>query len=124
MKPKLYLESTIPSYYAARPSRDLVTAAHQQITRDWWIRRLADFDIYVSQVVLDEVAAGDLEMGRQRLKLIHEFPILSANEEVSSLAEDLIRSGPLPPKAARDAAHIAFSAVHGMHFLLTWNCCI
>jgi hypothetical protein len=122
MKPKLYLESTIPSYYVARPSRDLVTAAHQQITRDWWARRAKDFEIYVSQIVMDEIGTGDREMARLRLEAIAKFPLLTASNEVTALAEDLIRSGPLPAKAAQDAAHIAYSAVHGMHFLLTWNC--
>ena len=122
MKPKLYMESTIPSYYAAWPSRDLVTAAHQRMTRDWWTSRLHDFDVYVSQIVIDEIGAGDREMARQRLELIRPFPTLASTEEVIALAEDLVRAGPLPAKAARDAAHIAHSAVHGMHFLLTWNC--
>ena len=74
MKPKLYLESTIPSYYVARPSRDLVTAAHQHITRDWWARRAKDFEIYVSQIVMDEIGTGDQEMARLRLKAIGKFP--------------------------------------------------
>ena len=48
MKPKVYLETTIPSYLTARPSRDLVTAAHQQITREWWDTRRHAFDLFVS----------------------------------------------------------------------------
>ena len=56
MKSKVYLETTIPSYLTARPSRDLVTAAHQQITREWWDTRRHDFDLFVSQMVIDEAA--------------------------------------------------------------------
>jgi len=122
MKPKLYLESTIPSYYVARPSRDLVTAAHQQITRDWWARRAKDFEIRISQVVLDEVGAGDLEMANARLNLIKDFPVLDLSPVAIDLADALLRSGPLPSKAGRDALHIALAAVHHVHFLLTWNC--
>jgi hypothetical protein len=59
MKPKVYLETTIPSYLMARPSRDLVTAAHQQITREWWETRRQDFDLFISQMVIDEASAGD-----------------------------------------------------------------
>ena len=121
MKPKLYLESTIPSYYVARPSRDLVTAAHQQITRDWWARRAKDFEICISQVVLDEVGAGDLEMANARRKLIKDFPVLDLSPVAIDLADALMRSGPLPSKAGRDALHIALAAVHHVHFLLTWN---
>ena len=122
MKPKLYLESTIPSYYVARPSRDLIMAAQQQMTREWWMRRRKDFDIYVSQVVIDEVVAGDREMARQRRELLKPFGQLELSPEATSLAVALIRSGPLPRKATRDALHIAVSAVHEMQFLLTWNC--
>ena len=122
MKPKLYLESTIPSYYVARPSRDLIMAAQQQMTRDWWMRRRKDFDISVSQVVIDEVVVGDREMARQRRELLKPFGQLELSPEATSLAVALIRSGPLPRKATRDALHIAVSAVHEMQFLLTWNC--
>jgi hypothetical protein len=122
MKPKLYLESTIPSYYVARPSRELVTAAHQQITRDWWTRRANDFDLRISQVVLDEVGTGDSTMARARLKLIEDIPVLDLSDTAIEPAEALMQTGPLPSKAGRDALHIALSAVHGIHFLLTWNC--
>ncbi len=116
------MESTIPSYYVARPSRDLVTAAHQQITREWWRKRLEDFDVHISDVVIDEVSLGDPEMARQRLELLKSFPLLSATDAARALTDALVKSGPLPQKAVRDAAHIALSAVHGMDFLLTWNC--
>lgn len=122
MKPKLYLETTVPSYYVARPSRDLIVAAQQQQTQEWWERRRDDFDIQISQVVLDEAKIGDAQMAKQRLGLLRPFPLLTINPEVVGLANALIRSGPLPSKAARDATHIALSAVYGIHFLLSWNC--
>jgi hypothetical protein len=61
MKPTVYLETTVPGYLAARPSRDLVTAAHQEITREWWDNRRGDFALFVSQMVLQEAGAGDVE---------------------------------------------------------------
>ena len=122
MKAKLYLESTIPSYYVARPSKDLVLVVHQIITRNWWKRRLKQFEVYISEVVLDEIALGEPAMAKKRLALVRPFPLLAATEESRQLTRALIESGPLPAKAARDAAHIALSAVHEMHFLLTWNC--
>ncbi|MGZ8921282.1 MAG: hypothetical protein ACXW3L_09880, partial [Limisphaerales bacterium] len=54
MLPKLYLETTVPSYLTAWPSRDIVRAAHQQMTRDWWQNRRDRFDVYVSQFVIKE----------------------------------------------------------------------
>ena len=122
MKPKLYLESTIPSYLVARPSRDVILAGQQKITQDWWHTRLNDFEIFISDTVTQEVAVGDSVMAAQRLALIKPFILLAANDEVIELAEALVHGGPLPEKAVRDAVHIAVAAVHRLHFLLTWNC--
>lgn len=63
MKPRLYLETTIPSYLTSRPSRDLIIAGHQQVTRDWWEKRQGDFQIYISQLVLDEAGAETPRQG-------------------------------------------------------------
>ena len=122
MRPRLYLESTIPSYLVARPSQAVVVAAQQLITHQWWAKRLKDFDIYISQVVLEEISAGDREMARERLELVKSFAELRLTDEVNALTKALLRRGPLPLNAARDAAHIAVATVHAMHFLLTWNC--
>lgn len=122
MQPKLYLETTVPSYLTAWPSRDLIRAGHQQITREWWRIRRDAFDIFVSQFVLDEAAAGDTEAARARLQALQNYPLLDITEEVDELAAAFIKTLALPPKAVTDAAHIAVAAVHGMHFLLTWNC--
>jgi hypothetical protein len=122
VKPKLCLETTVPSYLTAWPSRDLIRAGHQQITKEWWQTRRAGFDIYVSQLVLDEAAGGDREAARERLVALQSLPILDLTEEVADLAGVLRIYLALPEKAATDAAHIAIAAVHGMHFLLTWNC--
>ena len=122
MKGRLYLETTIPSYLTSRPSRDLIIAGHQQITSEWWEHRRTNFEIYISQLVLDEAGAGDPAMSRERLKLLRSIPLLEITPDVAVLASAFLASGKIPRKAAGDAAHIAFAAVHGMDFLLTWNC--
>ena len=122
LKARLYLETTVPSYLAAWPSRDLIRAGHQQITREWWAHRRGDFDVFISQLVLDEAAAGDTEAAQERLRVLSGLPLLDLTLEVGVLANALVISLALPAKAATDAAHIALAAVHGMHFLLTWNC--
>jgi hypothetical protein len=122
MKPRLYLETTIPSYLASRPSRDLVTAAHQQITHQWWETRLADFEVYISQFVLDEAGAGDAAMAAKRLALLSGLPLLDATREALDLARALVERDIIPPRKATDAAHIAVATVHHMQFLMTWNC--
>jgi predicted nucleic acid-binding protein len=122
MKPRLYLETTIPSYLTARPSRDLIVAGHQEITREWWEKRAAAFRLYISQLVIDEASAGDPAAARQRLKAIQELPLLDITPETAELAASILVAGKIPRKAATDAAHIAIAAVHGMDFLVTWNC--
>jgi hypothetical protein len=122
MKSKLYLETTIPSYLVTRPSRDLLVAAHQQITLDWWESRRFEFDLCVSELVLDEVGAGDATLASRRLDLLREARVLTSSNEIVELTEDLIANGPLPRHAAIDAAHIATATVYGCEYLLTWNC--
>ena len=122
MQPKLYMESTIPSYLTAWPSRDLVVAGHQQLTREWWKNRKNDFSIYVSQFVLDEASAGDTEAAKKRLAVIDEFALLDITENVTDLAEAFIASGVIPKNSPTDATHIAIASVHEMNYLLTWNC--
>ena len=112
----------MPSYLTAWPSRDLIRAGHQQITREWRQNRRTRFDLYISQLVLGEAAAGDAEAARERIAALQGIPILDATDAVTELAGALTRSLALPQKAVSDAIHIATAAVHKMHFLLTWNC--
>ena len=121
-KLRVYIETTIVSYLTARLSRDLVTAAHQQMTQQWWADRRTAFDLCASQAVVNEAGGGDETMSRLRLKVLEELPLLDITEEVTNFAEELIRVGPMPPKAAVDAVHVAASVVHRVDYLLTWNC--
>lgn len=121
MKPRVYVETTIPSYLAAWPSRDLLRAAQQQMTREWWDRR-EEFELFISPLVLVECQAGDATAAADRLAAIAGIRLLDQTEAVVALAEELARSVPIPPRAVADAVHIATAAVHGMQYLLTWNC--
>jgi hypothetical protein len=121
MQPKVYLETTIPSYLTAWPSRDLVKAAHQQITREWWQNR-TKFDLHISQLVLREASGGDAEAARLRLEALRGIPVLALSPAASALAQQLVQQGPLPENAVADALHIAIAVVNGMDYLLTWNC--
>jgi hypothetical protein len=122
MKPSLYIETTVPSYYVSRDSRDVVVLAHQQITRTWWETRLADFRAYVSPVVLAEAREGDPEQARRRMEVLVQFQILEASGVVERLAARYMAEFGLPGSAIRDAAHLAFACVYEMDFLVTWNC--
>jgi hypothetical protein len=103
MKPT---ETTIVSYLAASPSRDIVVAAHQQITREWWERR-DRFELLSSQAVLDEAARGDTDAAARRMGLLAEIPVLTISDEVIEFAERLLRAGVVPAKVHSDAIHIA-----------------
>jgi hypothetical protein len=119
---RIYLETTIISYLAARPSRDLRVAAHQQATAEWWAGRRHDFALYVSQLVLEEAAAGDADAAARRLGLVEGLDLLNLTDACLVLAEKLVADGAIPAEAEADALHIAVAAVHGMDYLLTWNC--
>ncbi len=122
MKASVYLETTVVSYLASRPSRDLVIAAHQEITREWWDARRLDFDLFVSEILVEEVSAGDPEAARTRIDLVATLPRLALTADVESLARRLVAEGAIPEKAAVDALHIAVATVHAMDYLVTWNC--
>src|SRR3972149_2038555 len=120
MKPTVYLETTIASYLVAAPTRDIIQAAHQQATHEWWMRR-DRFDLYVSGPVLAEARRGDAVAATRRLDALAGLPILSGHRGGRPLPNTLRRVGALPTKARLDAVHVAIAAVNGMDYLLTWN---
>lgn len=119
---RIYIESTIPSYFVARPARDILQAARQQLTRDWWDIERAKHELFTSQVVLDEIASGEAAMARQRLAVVTGITLLRSTDEAEALTQRILASGLLPTDADRDAAHIALATVHEMDILLSWNC--
>jgi len=122
MKPRLYLETTIPSYLVARRSRDAILYGQQAATRKWWDHRRSDFELFVSEFVDIEAGRGDAEMSTARAAAMQGLPRLSATDDVRELAAEILRTGLIPAKAQVDASHIAVAAVHRMDILLTWNC--
>lgn len=119
---RIYIESTIPSYVVARPARDLLQAARQQLTGDWWELQRQKHTLFSSQVVLDEVAFGEKVMAQRRLDLLQGVPLLQVTDEVKELARKILVTGILPATADRDAAHIALASAYEMDILLSWNC--
>ena len=121
MKSKVYIETSIVSYYTNRPSRYLVTAARQEITRIWWEENRNVFDVYISVLVLEEASGGDPGAAERRLEALGGIPVLGLTTEAQNLAEALIQSGSIPIQHTEDAMHIALATTHGMDFLVTWN---
>ena len=122
MKPRLYLETTIPSYLVARRSRDLRLAADQETTQQWWEAERQDFFIFISTAVLKEVRRGDPTYAAERVALLAGVPLLGDLPAANELAKRLLRDEIIPAVAADDATHVALAAAHQMDFLLTWNC--
>ncbi|MGI2906510.1 type II toxin-antitoxin system VapC family toxin [Tolypothrix sp. VBCCA 56010] len=122
MSETVYIESSILGYLTARSTKNLILAANMEITRDWWESRRNAFILYTSEAVLDEVAQGDSAIAAQRLEILRNFPLLALNQAVQRLAAQFLVRSSLPPKAKVDAIHIAAATVHGMDYLLTWNC--
>ena len=118
----VYLESSVVSYLAARPSRDLIVAGNQQVTRDWWETRRGECELFVSEVVVAECAAGDPAAASERGAFLVGLPVLATTEEAEALADELLSAMALPQKAALDALHIGLTAVNGIDVLLTRNC--
>jgi predicted nucleic acid-binding protein len=117
----VYVETSVISYYTARPSRDIVTAARQTITQEWWNEARGRYEVYISILVVEEANAGDAVAAQRRSDALSGLPILAINDAAVSLAKHLIDGGLIPETSAEDALHIALATVHGMDFLLTWN---
>lgn len=122
MGPTVYIETTVISYMAARPSRDLIVAAHQQLTHEWWREVLPRMEPVVSTAVLAEIRRGDPDQARERATLIAEFPVVAVDAEVEALAEAYHEALSIPASAFVDAVHLAAAISYEVDYLVTWNC--
>ena len=118
---RVYIETTIPSILTSRPSPQVVQAGHQITTLEWWNNHRQDYELFTSQVTLDEAAGGDVVAAQRRMAALEGIPLLTITPECKTIAGAVLASGLLPAKADRDAFHIAVAAFHKMHLLLTWN---
>ncbi len=115
------MNTTIISYYTAQMSRDLITAGHQQVTREWWDYQLDRFTPYISEIVYEEIARGDQDAAQKRISTVEKFSYLEANSEVLKLAKVYFEALDLPDKSRLDALHLALSVQQGMDYLVSWN---
>jgi hypothetical protein len=117
----VYLETTVVGHIAGRLHADPLVAARQQVTRNWWLNDASGFALYISQLVLDECAAGDPTAAAERSAVVNGLDLLESSDDVDALADALISGRAIPSSEPRDAFHIAISAVNGIQYLLTWN---
>jgi predicted nucleic acid-binding protein len=118
----VYIETSIVSYLTARPARDLIAAAWQNATSSWWTTQQQRFELYTSQLVVEEAEQGDHDAAERRLAVLSQLPHLAITDEVTELARALLEAGELPHAATGDAMHVALAAYHEVDYLLTWNC--
>lgn len=120
-RPTVYIETSIVSYLAARPSRDPVTLRNQQLTHAWWNTRRERYALRTSDLVISEAQGGDPVMAERRIEILAGIPRLDPVDEAAELARDLRAQVPLPLRAATDSLHIALATVHRASYLLTWD---
>jgi predicted nucleic acid-binding protein len=118
----VYIETSIVSYLTSRPSRDIRVAAWQEITTQWWEQERSKYELFTSELVIAEAGGGDEAAARKRLDQLKDIPVLAVDDATKRLAAQLIRDGGVPSEAQADALHIAIGSVHGLDYLLTWNC--
>ncbi len=122
MKQRLYIETSVVSYLAARPSRDLLIAARQAATAELWSKLLSSaLTGYVSPLVHQEAQRGDQEQARKRLDALSSLAVLDIDQEAQTLAERILSAKAIPAEYPDDALHMAVAAVNGMDVLITWN---
>lgn len=122
MKESIYLETTVVSYYTSKPSRDIIALAHQEITRQWWPIAIRRFNVFISEIVIEEAGLGDQEAVKRRLEEINDFPHLELDDKVEEMAQVYMERLKIPEKSFRNAAHLAVASVHNIDYLVTWNC--
>lgn len=122
MKRRVYIETTVASSLTARPSRDIVVAAHQELTIEWWSRHRKRFDLYISDIVLREAALGDEAAAAKRLAELDGIDVLALDDRAREIADVFLTRNLIPKKAIDDALHVAVATAQGMDFLLTWSC--
>jgi len=118
----VYIETSIVSYLRQKPSSQVVAAARQILTHQWWADERQNYELVTSQYVIDEASGGDSVLALERLELLDGVPLLPDAPEIPQIAQRIMSLGILPPNAQVDALHISAAAHHRIQYLLTWNC--
>jgi hypothetical protein len=120
-KKSLYIETTIPSYATSRESRDIVTAARQIVTRQFWEEKRSSYDLYTSQYTIDECSLGDPQAALKRLDFISGIAAFSKTPEDEKLAKMYLDVLQIPERSETDCFHLAVCVIHKLDYLLSWN---
>jgi len=119
--PKVYIETTIPSFYhEIRTDPDIV--ARKNWTQHWWDFKREGYDLFSSEAVVDELGGGDYPTKDDALSLLEDIPLLAVETPVIEIVEAYIRRSVMPASPSGDALHLALASYYKCDFLLTWNC--
>lgn len=119
--PRIYVETSIPSFYhELRTSPDVV--ARRDWTRQWWDEAPAKYELVTSAAVINELSAGIPERSALRLSLIQSLPLLPIESAIIDIVTTYIQQKVMPADPAGDALHLAVASFHKCDFLVTWNC--
>jgi hypothetical protein len=120
-KQSIYIESSVISYLTAKENRDLIIAARQKITRNWWKRIADSAELFISTYVIDEIAQGDSSASEIRLKAIKNCNVLPASDEITFLSKEYFRRMQIPDHAMYDSLHLACAVLNGIDIIVSWN---
>ncbi len=120
MRQKVYIETTIPSfYYEVRTEPEMI--ARRNWTRTWWDSQRHEYELVTSEAVLDELEAGNFPNKDQALALLAEVPLTPVEPAIVEIVEAYIQRLVMPRDPTGDALHLALASFHKCDFLLTWN---
>lgn len=121
MPASVYIETSVISYVTSRPSRDVVIAARQALTSEWWYNQRLKYEVYISALVEEEISEGDTTAAALRQQAVADIPSVAITQAAVDLAQQLLTKKAVPFNSPEDALHIAIAATQGAEFLLTWN---
>ena len=123
-KPSVYIETTIVSYYVSRPSRDLIIAARQALTREWWEAKRQDCRVVAAPAGFREARMGDADAAQRRIAALTtpDIEVLAPTSRIEGLAVSIRAELEIPEANYVDAVHIAYAVAYEIDDLLTWNC--
>ena len=121
MKPKVHVETSIPSFYhEVRTEPDMV--ARSQWTHRWWDSARDNYLLVTSVAVLDELSSGDYPNKGKALELVNDLPLVPVEPAIAEIVRAYIQHKVMPDDPVGDALHLALASLHKCDFLLTWNC--
>ena len=121
MTAKVYIETSIPSfYYEIRTEADMV--ARKEWTRQWWNDASENYLLVTSVAVLDELSRGNFPAKEDAIELVSSLPLIPVESVVAEIVQIYIQQQVMPNDPVGDALHLALASHHKCDFLLTWNC--